>query len=153
MRDEKLALETRTQTFRAQIDELERSKRLALNEIKFAETKHEVLDRHIGVLQKELDTLNALAAKGQALTSDRLNMTQRIVDYQLMRTDIELAAARSNEDVSRVDRNLADARNQHRRDILADLSDTQARLADAMDKELAALALIANEAAHCAPSN
>ncbi len=152
LRDERLALETRTQTFRAQIDEMERSKRLASNEIKYAETKHEVLERHILALQNALEMLNGLAAKGQAPISERLNMAQRIVDYELTRTDLELAVARSREDISRAERNLADARTQHRHEILADLNDTQSRLADVMDQESAAVAA-AEAQARCTPTN
>ncbi len=153
LRDERLALETRNQAFRSQIDEFERSKRLALNEIKYAEAKHDVLDRHLVALHSALETLNGLAAKGQALTSDRLNMAQRVVDYELMRADLELAVARSREDFSRTERNVADARAQHRHEILADLNDTQARLADATEKDSAALAAYAEAEARCAPTN
>ena len=150
LRDEHLTLETRTQAFRSQIDEMERSKRLALNEIKYAETKHEVLDRHILALHNALETLSGLAARGQALSSDRLNMAQRVVDYELMRSDLELAVARSHEDVSRAERSITDARAQHRHEILADLNDTLSKLADATEKESAELAAID---ARCAATN
>jgi hypothetical protein len=130
MRDEKMTLETRSQSFHSAVDEIERSKRMALNEIKYAEAKHEIIDQHIALLQQAVDIQNGLLAKGQSLAVDRLNLAQRIVDYRLMRTDLELMAARSREDVARAEHNLADVRSQRRQQILLDLGETQARLAD-----------------------
>jgi hypothetical protein len=152
MRDEKMTLETRSRSFHSAVDEIERSKRVALNEIEFAEAKHEIIDQHIALLQQALDIQKGLLAKGQSLAVDRLNLAQRIVDYRLMMTDLELTAARSREDVARAERNLVDVRSQRRHEILPDLDETQARLADQQDRDAAASAA-ANDAGHCAAIN
>jgi hypothetical protein len=145
MLDEKMALEMRSQSFHSAIDDIERVKRLALIEIHNAEAKHEIIDQHMELLQQAMDVQKGLLAKGQSLALDRLNLAQRIVDYRLMMIDLELTAARSREDVARAERNLADVRRQHRHEILPDLEETQARLADQQDRDAAA--------GRCAPIN
>ena len=152
MRDEKMTLEARSQSFHSAVDEIERIKRLALNEINNAEAKHEIIDQHLALLQQAVDIQKGLLAKGQSLAIDRLNLAQRIVDYRLMMTDLELTAARSREEVARAERNLADVRSQRRHEILPDLDETQARLADQQDRD-AATSAAANDAGHCAAIN
>lgn len=137
LRDERLTFESRKLAYLGQIDELERTKRLAANEVKYADVKHGVLDVHVARLQSALEVLDGLAAKGQSLAVDRLNLAQRIVDYEMTRADIELAIARSREDIARTERSLDDLRRQRRNEILTDLSETQARLQDLAEKEAA----------------
>ena len=137
MGDERRTFETRTLTYHSQINELERAKRIASLEIKNASAKGDILDRHILTLRNAQEIIVGLAAKGQALAIDRLNLAQRIADYEMQRADTELASARSAEDVSRAEQGLLDARDQHHQEIISDLSETETHIADLTNKETA----------------
>jgi predicted nucleic acid-binding Zn-ribbon protein len=128
LQDENAAFNVRIRTYRAQIGDLGRQLRLVRIDIKYGEEKQHLIERHIASLQNELDVHNDLAKRGQSLAIDRLNLAQRIVDYSLLRTDLDLQLAKSRDDCELIENRLAEISNQHRNELLAELRETQAHL-------------------------
>lgn len=121
--DEKKAFETTTKAFREQMGAFERDLRVARIELKFAQEKHAALDSYIDSLRDAIDVHDKLAAKGQALAPERLNLQQRILDYRLMRTDVDLLVAKTQEDIDDIERGVASATNQYRATILSEFNE------------------------------
>jgi hypothetical protein len=122
VQEEKAAFATRTRAFRARMAEFDRMMRLAKIEIQFGEEKRAALEVHVEALKGALANHDRLAAKGQALAFDRLNLSQRLVDYQVMRADVNLSLAKTREDMATVERSANDLPTQYREQIKADMA-------------------------------
>ena len=133
--EERTAFETRTKAFRGQMGELERALRLARIELKFAEEKRNAIETHINTLREALDIHDKLAAKGQALTSERLNLAQRILDYGLLRTDVDMLIAKTREDLADFEKGMAGLTRQYRGALLAEFNELRPAQARQDDHE------------------
>jgi hypothetical protein len=51
-----------------------------------------------------------------------LNLSQRLVDYEVMRADVDLSLAKTREDMTAIERNANDLPNQYREQVKADIA-------------------------------
>jgi hypothetical protein len=135
--EERAAFETRTKAYRGQMAELERALRLARIELKFAQEKRDALEAHINTLRDALDIHDKLAAKGQAIAVERLNLAQRILDYGLLRTDADMLMARTRQDIADVEKSMAGLTGQYRGALLAEFNELRPAQARQDDRETA----------------
>jgi len=127
LQDENAEFHSHINKYRSQIGDLDRQLRLVAIDIKYGQEKQRLVEGHIASLQKELDN-NGLATNEPSLAKDRLNLAERIVDYSLMRSDLDLQIAKSRDHSELIENRLAEIRRQHRAELLAELHATEARL-------------------------
>jgi hypothetical protein len=123
LHEERVAFATRKQAFSTRAAELEHAMRLAKIEVKFVEEKRDALSLHVEALRTALANHDHLAAKGQALAIDRLNLSQRLVDYEVMLADVELSLAKMRDEMTTIEGNETDLPRQYREQVNADLTE------------------------------
>ena len=152
MNDERLVFEKRAMNLSAQIGDAEKAARVAKLDAKYAQQKLDVLEPHLVQLKSHLADLDKLVASGQGLAGQRIYYAQRLLDYQMMRVDLQFGMERLREDLARMQQSLADLRRQRKIDLLLDLSQAEAQIVEAREKNAALLASV-RKPANCLVSN
>lgn len=129
-RDEALAAHTRQQQVAEQAQSVQQSIELMKRENEVIEAKDTMMQRQVTLLQQQLDAVDGLLKRGAATMSQKLILEQTLAQYESSHLDLQLSGLKSRQELLKAQQSIADMRNQLRAQDLAELGQTQARLAD-----------------------
>jgi exopolysaccharide production protein ExoF len=129
LHEEGAAFAERKEAMAMQIASLNQARELEEREIEFTQAKEAALGRQGALLQKELDNINGLMNKGFATTSQKIGLEQSVLQTETNRLDLKLLILKAQQELSKIERNIADLRNQWRNEARADFIKTQQTLA------------------------
>jgi hypothetical protein len=118
----------------SQRDLLLQAKALLEGELKTLGAKTVTQQKQYDLVRKELDNINALVSKGLAVNPRQLAVEQNLAQIESQGLDLVLAIARTKQEISRTERNLADLKNQREADLNKELRETQVSLQQATDR-------------------
>jgi polysaccharide biosynthesis/export protein ExoF len=144
MREEQDLFDARQRSLSAEIDALNQAKVLAANQIAALKSKAVTLAKQIELANKELGSVNKLASAGLTLSSREFGAHQNLADLESRDLDVALANLKAQQDVAKVDRDIADARNRYRVDALTEAAEVRDRLASNAEKAKTTRALLNN---------
>jgi hypothetical protein len=130
LRDEQLAFAARKEALASQVASLNQDKAFSEREIELTTAKETSLERQKTLTQKEFDKIGSLLNEGLVANQQKLTLQQNILQADANDLDVKLAVLRAQREVSKIDRNISDLRNQWRNDSLADFNKTRSILAD-----------------------
>jgi hypothetical protein len=142
LRDEQLVFAARKEALASQLATLNEDKTLAEQEIELTTAKQQSLLRQQTLAQDELNKINGLMKEGLANGGQKLALEQNILQAEAVRLDVQLAILKARQEVSKIDRNVVDVRNQWRNDSLADFNKTRSTIADLVRQARVAKAAI-----------
>jgi len=129
--DEAVTLQSRNLQMAEQIASVQQSIDLMKRENEVIQAKDAMMQRQVSLLQEQLDNVDALLKRGSATVAQKLNLEQTLAQYESSHLDLQLSGLKSRQEWLKAQQSIADARNQLRMQDLVELSQTQARLADA----------------------
>ncbi len=147
LRDEQAVFAARKDALSAQVASLTQDKGFSQREIELTTAKEAALARQEALAQKDLDKIGGLLSEGLVSGPQKLALEQNILQAEASRLDVKLATLRAQQEISKIDRNIVDIRNQWRNDSLAEFNKTQAALIDLAQQARAAEAAAATPAA------
>jgi polysaccharide biosynthesis/export protein ExoF len=150
LRDEKVAFAERKEAMASQIDSLNQSMELEKREIEFSQAKEAALGRQEALLQNELDNINRLISNGNATSPQKINIEQSVLQTETNRLDVKLVILKGQQEVSRIERSIADLHNQWRNETRAEFNKTKQTLAALLQQAKAASTVPAGPASSCA---
>jgi hypothetical protein len=133
--DEHLAFAARKEALASQVASLNMDKALVEREIEFSKAKEVALERQSDLLQRELNNISGLLYKGLTLSANKLVLEQAVLQSETKRLDVKLSILKAQQEVNKIERNIAERRNQWRNEALAEFSKTQTTLA-ALSRQL-----------------
>lgn len=134
MREEQALFDARRKALSSQIEALTQAKELIKAEIDTLQAKIASQDRQVALARKELDSIVALVQRGLSISPRQLALEQTVAQMESARLDNVLAISRSRQDISRNERMVLDLKNQRQTGVLADLRETQTKLAKIGEK-------------------
>jgi polysaccharide biosynthesis/export protein ExoF len=134
MREETMIFATRRQSLQAQIDLLVQANGLLEEELRTLGAKSATQLKQNELARRELDNINSLMNRGLAVSGRQLAVEQNVAQMESMMLDLSLAAARTRQDMSRNQRNIAELRNQRANEVLKELRETQVNLDQVMER-------------------
>jgi hypothetical protein len=138
--NEQAALAARIEGLALQVGAIAQAKDLAQREIEYTQAKDAALGRQAALLQKELDNVNGLFSKGLAVSGQKLNLEQSVLQSETNRLDVKLLILKAQQEVSKLDRAIVDLRNQWRNEAIAEFGKTQQTIAALAQQAQAAAA-------------
>lgn len=150
MREESALFASRRTAAQSQLELLQQSKTLAEDEIKTLAAKSVTQKKQYDLVRRELDNINSLISKGLTVSPRQLAVEQNLAQLESQTLDLILATARARQEISRIDRGLADLRNQRETDINKELRETQVSLRQTTDR-INALRMLVNESSMTGP--
>lgn len=150
MREEGALFAARRKAAKSQLDLLQQSRLLMEDELRTLGAKAVTQKRQQDLVRRELDNINSLVAKGLAVSPRQLAVEQNLAQSESQALDLILATARARQEISRIDRSIADLENQREIDIGRELRETQLSLKQTSDR-IAALRLLVHESTTLAP--
>ncbi|NEU14265.1 sugar ABC transporter substrate-binding protein [Methylobacterium sp. BTF04] len=129
IREETALFEARRTALLSQIEALNQAKQLIATEIATLQAKIVSQDRQLTLARKELDSIAELVQRGLSISPRQLALEQTVAQMESTKLDTVLAISRARQDISRNDRTILDLKNQRQSTVLADLRETQTKLA------------------------
>ena len=136
MRDEELQFAARRESLQSQVASLKQTKDLLQKEITSLEAKGVTVRRQLGLSRQELDNVNKLVDQKLAVSSRRLSSEQTVSQLESASIDLDLAALRARQDISKVDRDTAELTNRRRNELLVELTTVRDKLSTMAEKRL-----------------
>ncbi len=134
MEEEAMLFASRQLAINSQRDLLFQAKTLLEGELKTLGAKTVTQQKQNDLVRKELDNINALMSKGLAVNPRQLAVEQNLAQIESQGLDLVLAIARTKQEISRTERNLADLKNQRETDLNKELRETQVSLQQVTDR-------------------
>lgn len=150
MREENALFASRRKAARSQLDLLQQSRGLLDEELRTLGAKAVTQQRQQDLIRRELNNINSLISKGLAVSPRQLAVEQNLAQSESQALDLMLATARAKQEISRIDRTLADLQNQREIDIGRELRETQLSLRQSEDR-ITALRALVHESTALAP--
>lgn len=142
MREESALFASRRKAARSQLDLLQQSRVLLDEELRTLASKAATQQRQQDLVRRELSNINSLISKGLAVSPRQLAVEQNLAQSESQALDLMLATARAKQEISRIDRALADLENQREIDIGRELRETRLALKQTDDRIVALRALV-----------
>lgn len=150
VREESNLFAARRKAAKSQSDLLQQSRLLLEDELRTLGAKAVTQQRQQDLIRRELANINSLISKGLAVSPRQLAVEQNLAQSESQALDLQLATARARQEISRIDRALADLDNQREIEIGRELRETQLQLKQTSDR-IAALRLLVYESTALAP--
>ncbi|MDI7862985.1 polysaccharide biosynthesis/export family protein [Rhizobiaceae bacterium n13] len=144
MEEEQSMFETRARSMNTEIDALKRSKVLANNQIDALKEKSASLAKQIDLATKELDSVNKLVEQGLTLSARKLGANQSVAELESRNLDVSLAALKTEQDLAKVDQDIADVHNRYQENALTESAELRDRFALNREKTRTARELLKN---------
>jgi len=138
LREEQDLFNERKAAMASQIDALSKGKELEEREVEYTKAKQTAVERQVGVLQKEFDNISGLVNRGMAVNSQKLGLEQSLLQSEGNLLDIKLLVLKAQQEVSRIDRNMADLRSQWRNEAVSEFNKGQQTLSTLLQQAQAA---------------
>jgi polysaccharide export outer membrane protein len=147
MREEQALFDVRERTMKAQIDALNQTKVLASRQIEALNAKAASLTKQVELANKELGTVSKMVSQGLTVSSRQFGASQNLSELESRSLDVSLALLKAQQDIAKVDPDIADLRNRSNMSTLMDASEVRDRLAANAEKAETVRALLENNQA------
>lgn len=134
MAEEQSLFETRERSMMTEIDALNRSKVLANNQIDALKEKAASLAKQIDLAAKDLNSVKKLVSQGLTVSARQLGANQNVADLESRNLDVALAKLKTEQDLTKVDQDIADVRNRYRVNALTEAAELRDRFASNTEK-------------------
>ena len=142
LREEQLLFNAHRDGLQAQTEVLGRSKTLLQHEIESLQAKDGALAHQLEINQKELDQISGLVSKGLVVVPRQLEMQRTTAQFESDRLDVQVAALRAREGMSKADQDILELGSRRRSDALQEASEVRNKLAQTLEKIATSQALI-----------
>jgi exopolysaccharide production protein ExoF len=92
--------------------------------------KSDTQEKQQSLVDNELRSVNALIAKGLSVTARQLPLQQTLLQLQAGSLDLNLSIVRAQQDLAKADRDMLDLRNRRQSEVLTEMRQVQAKLAE-----------------------
>ncbi|MDM9625166.1 polysaccharide biosynthesis/export family protein [Rhizobium sp. S152] len=134
MEEEQSLFETRERSMITEIDALNRAKVLANNQIDALKEKAASLAKQIDLASKDLNSVNKLVSQGLTVSARQLGANQNVAELESRNLDVALAALKTEQDLAKVDQDIADVHNRYRVNALTEAGELRDRFASNTEK-------------------
>ena len=134
MEEEQSLFETRERSMMTEIDALNRAKVLANNQIDALREKAASLAKQIDLASKDLNTVNKLVSQGLTVSTRQLGANQTVAELESRNLDVSLATLKTEQDLAKVDQDIADVHNRYRVNALTEAAELRDRFASNTEK-------------------
>jgi exopolysaccharide production protein ExoF len=134
MEEEQSLFETRQRSLMTEIDALGRAKVLANNQIDALKEKAVSLAKQIDLASKDLNSVNKLVSQGLTVSARQLGANQNVAELESRNLDVSLATLKTEQDLAKVDQDIADAHNRYRVSALTEAAELRDRFASNTEK-------------------
>jgi len=134
MAEEQSLFETRERSMMTEIDALNRAKVLANNQIDALKEKAASLAKQIDLAAKDLNSVKKLVSQGLTVSARQLGANQNVADLESRNLDVALAKLKTEQDLTKVDQDIADVRNRYRVNALTEAAELRDRFASNTEK-------------------
>jgi len=134
MEEEQSLFETRERSMMTEIDALNRAKVLANNQIDALKEKAASLAKQIDLASKDLNTVNKLVSQGLTVSTRQLGANQTVAELESRNLDVSLATLKTEQDLAKVDQDIADVHNRYRVNALTEAAELRDRFASNTEK-------------------
>ncbi|MFB9948310.1 polysaccharide biosynthesis/export family protein [Rhizobium puerariae] len=148
MQDEQALLDTRLRSLETEVNALAQARVLAANQLDVLKSKEASLTKQIDLATKDLSSVNKLVSQGLSLSSRQLGANQNVADLESRNLDVSLAIVKTQQDLAKLDQDVADVREKYRAAALTEAADLRDRLAANTEKAKTARALLTNIETH-----
>lgn len=142
LREEQLLFNAHRDGLKTQTDVLERSKTLLQHEIESLQAKDGALAHQLEINQKELDQISGLVSKGLVVVPRQLEMQRTTSQFESERLDVQVAALRAREGMSKADQDILELTSRRHSEALQEASEVRNKLAQTLEKIATSRALI-----------
>ncbi|MGQ4275076.1 polysaccharide biosynthesis/export family protein [Terrihabitans sp. B22-R8] len=148
MAQENMIFTSRLTSLQSQTRLLEQTKAMLDEQLKTLAAKEGNHTQQNELIRKELGTIKGLAAKGLATSPRELALEQNLAQLQGQQLDLDLAVARTRQDINQAERDLAELRNQRANEVHNELRETHVSLRQIEEKIRSQRALILESQIH-----
>lgn len=134
MAEEKSLFEARKESMANEIDALNQAKVLTTNQIESLKAKAASLAKQIELANKDVGSVNKLVAQGLTLSARELGANQNLAQLESQNLDVSLALLKAQQDLARMDQDMANVRNRYRVDALTESGEVRDKLAANAEK-------------------
>ncbi|WP_420832236.1 polysaccharide biosynthesis/export family protein [Rhizobium cauense] len=134
MAEEQSLFETRERSMMTEIDALNRAKVLANNQIDALKEKAASLAKQIDLAANDLNSVKKLVSQGLTVSARQLGANQNVADLESRNLDVALAKLKTEQDLTKVDQDIADVRNRYRVNALTEAAELRDRFASNTEK-------------------
>ncbi|WP_025662509.1 polysaccharide biosynthesis/export family protein [Rhizobium sp. IBUN] len=134
MEEEQSLFETRQRSLMTEIDALDRAKVLANNQIDALKEKAVSLAKQIDLASKDLNSVNKLVSQGLTVSARQLGANQNVAELESRNLDVSLAMLKTEQDLAKVDQDIADVHNRYRVSALTEAAELRDRFASNTEK-------------------
>ncbi|SDO26380.1 exopolysaccharide production protein ExoF [Methylobacterium phyllostachyos] len=131
---EQAVLDNHRSSQAAQVNLLTQARKTAIDEIASLQKKDETLQKQIDLSKRDLNQLGDLLSRGLTSTQRQLQAEQTLTTYESGRLDVLVTKLRTEQDVVRIDREMAELKNKYRSEALAQNLDVDAKLRETNEK-------------------
>ena len=128
LRDEALLFSTRREALQSELAAIEQSKEIYKQELITLQSKSASLDRQLEFSRKELSQVNDLMSKGLSIVSRQLAAEQTQASFESNKLDNQLAKIRTQQTISRADRDVIEIKARYRKEALDDASIVRSKI-------------------------
>jgi exopolysaccharide production protein ExoF len=141
-REESALFDSRRKATRSRIELMRQARGLLEEELKTLGAKVITQKRQQDLVRRELDNINSLISRGLAVNPRQLAVEQNLAQFESQALDLMLATARTKQEISRIDAQIADVQNQREIDNGRELREAQVSLKEAANRISSLRALI-----------
>lgn len=134
IREESILFETRRDTLQEQITTLESLITLYENEIVSLEAQLDTERRQSELLDLELDSVRSLVERGLAPSPRQLALERNAAEIEREQRELETYILRAHQNISQSRQNIVSLRSERRNEIVTELQQTQAMIAEAGER-------------------
>lgn len=144
MQEEQALFDTRQHSMSTEIDALTQAKFLATNQIEALKSKAVSLQKQIALASKDLESVNKLISQGLTVSSRQLGANQSMAELESRNLDVSLAILKTQQDLAKMDQDVADVRGRYRENALTESAELRDRLAANAEKARTGQSLLKN---------
>lgn len=105
-------------------------KDLLATEVVSLQQKITSADQEVGMLKNELTKVTEFVRRGLVVAPREFSLRQNGLEMQRTRLDLDTAVLRAREEIDKTDQSIIDMQDQNRKEILRDIDETNAKLAE-----------------------
>jgi polysaccharide export outer membrane protein/exopolysaccharide production protein ExoF len=134
LKQEQQAFAAHREALQSEIASRNQLKDLLAKEVVSLQQKIASADQEVGMLNGELTKVNEFVRKGLAVAPREFSLRQNGMEMQRARLDLDTAVLRAREEIGRTDQSIVELQNRDKKEVLREIEDTSAKLAEALAK-------------------
>lgn len=134
LKQEKMIFDFRKSTVKSKVDSLGQEKNMLGQEITALNAKDASLNKQLELANAERQNVRSLADRGLAITTRQLAVEQSVAQLESNKLDIQVARFKAEQDRTKLDRDIVVLQDQRRSDLLLDLRQVEARIAELTER-------------------